>query len=145
MTNVLRINHEKRLLIMDRTFAKNAANTGSAEYAHLQNTRKDYPDYQVIRRTIKKNTRKKTYLGLTYDYMRTYIITHAPKDDTSEQKEFEELILISRCQQKGKRYPTIKNWFLEKHPEIKEFGMPEKEESEEDTEQEDDIPEEKAS
>jgi len=145
MTNVLRINHEKRLLIMDRTFAKNAENTGSTEYAHLQNTRRDYPDYQVIRRTIKKNTRKKTYLGLTYDYMLDYIITHAPKDDTSEQKEFEELILISRCQQRGKRYPTIKNWFLEKHPEIKEFGMPEKEESEEDTEQEDDIPEEKAS
>lgn len=146
MTNVLRVNHEKKLLIMDRTFAKNAENTRSPEYAHLQNTRRDYPEYQVIRRTIKKNTKKNTYYGMTYDYMRDYIISHSPENNTTEVDEFDELILISRCQQRGKRYPAIKNWFLEKYPEIKEFGMPPKEEeTEEDTELEDELPEEKAS
>ena len=38
--------------------------------------------------------------------------------------DFEELILISQCHAKGKRYPAIKNWFLNTYPAIKEFGMP---------------------
>ena len=35
------------------------------------------------------------------------------------------MLLISKCQQKGKRYPTIKKWFLGMYPEIVQFGMPE--------------------
>ena len=38
--------------------------------------------------------------------------------------EFVELVLISKCHAKAKRYPTIKKWFLEKYPEIVQFGMP---------------------
>ena len=58
MKNTLKINHEKGTITMDRTFAKKAENTMSAEYAHLQNVRRDYPTYTVIRREIKKNPNK---------------------------------------------------------------------------------------
>ena len=56
--------------------------------------------------------------------MRNYIITHA-SDETREKEvaEFDELILISKCQTKAKRYPTIKKWFLVKYPAIAKFGM----------------------
>ena len=37
--------------------------------------------------------------------------------------EFDELVLISKCQTKAKRYPTIKKWFLAKYPAIAKFGM----------------------
>ena len=65
MKNTLRINHENKTIVMDRTFAKFAENTRSDEYAHLQQVRRDYPDYTVTTRTIKRNPEKETYKGLT--------------------------------------------------------------------------------
>lgn len=125
MKNTLKLDFEKKQIIMDRTFAKNVQNTNSEEYSHLQQVRKDYPTYTVVARQIKKNPNKETYAGLTYDYMRFYILTHEPAESRKKMlAEFEELVLISQCHAKGKRYPVIKNWFLETYPEIKQFGMP---------------------
>ena len=62
MTNTLRLDHAKKLVIMDKTFAKFAANTRSEEYAHLQQVRRDYPHYEVIQRTIKRNPNKECYV-----------------------------------------------------------------------------------
>ena len=39
MKNTLRLNHAERTIVMDKTFAKFAANTMSPEYAHLQQER----------------------------------------------------------------------------------------------------------
>lgn len=125
MKNTLKIDRENRLIVMDRTFAKLSENTRSEEYTHLQQVRKDYPTFQVVTRTIKKNPKKETYAGLTYDYMKFYIFNHEPAENRKNAlAEFDELILISKCHTKAKRYPTIKKWFLEKYPEIVQFGMP---------------------
>ncbi len=130
MKNTLKINHEARTIIMDRTFAKLAENTRSDEYMHLQAVRQDYPNYTVNRRTIRQNTKRETYKGLTYPFMIEYIETHAA-DETEKAAllhEFNEMRLISQCHREGKRYPTIKQWFLGKFPKIEEFGMPQAEE-----------------
>lgn len=129
MKNTLKIDFDKKLIIMDRTFKKNAQNTNSEEYAHLQQVRKENPTYAVVLRQIKKNPKKETYAGLTYEYMTNYILLH----ETAETRkavlaEFNEMILISQCHAKSKRYPVIKQWFLGKYPEIVEFGMPKTEE-----------------
>ena len=125
MKNTLKIDRENGLIVMDRTFAKLSENTRSEEYTHLQQVRKDYPTFQVVTRTIKKNPKKETYAGLTYDYMKFYIFNHEPAENRRNAlAEFDELILISKCHTKAKRYPTIKKWFLEKYPEIVQFGMP---------------------
>lgn len=93
-------------------------------YAQLQSVRRDYPTYSVTTRQIKKNPKKETYAGLTYEYMRNYIITHASEETREKEvSEFDELVLISKCQTKAKRYPTIKKWFLAKYPAIAKFGM----------------------
>ena len=131
MRNTLKINHTNRTIIMDRTFAKLAENTFSEEYRHLQMVRADYPTYTVVRKTIKKNPDKETWKGLTYDYMINYIITHETNETRKAvMDEFDELKLISECHAKSKRYPVIKNWFLNKYPAIKEFGMPKEETAE---------------
>lgn len=39
------------------------------------------------------------------------------------QMEFDELLLISQCHSSGRRYPVIKNWFLNKYPEVRDYGM----------------------
>lgn len=124
MKNTLRINHENKTIVMDRTFAKFAENTRSDEYAHLQQVRRDYPDYTVTTRTIKRNPEKETYKGLTYEYMEDYILRHETEEkQLAVIKEFNELRTISKCHKQGLRYPTIKKWFLEKYPEIVEFAV----------------------
>lgn len=124
MKNVLKIDFAEKKIIMDRTFAQNCANTNSEEYAHLQKVRQDYPDYDVITRTIKKNTEKETYKGLTYRYMQDYILRHETEENAlAVIKEFNELRTISECHRQGLRYPTIKRWFLNKYPEIAELGV----------------------
>ena len=124
MKNVLKINFEDKTIVMDRTFAAKVKDTRSDEYLHLQTVRKDYPDYRVITRTIKSNPNKVTYSGLTYEYMENYILTHG--DDAEVQKalsEYRELRTIAKCHGKGKGYPVIKKWFLEKYDEIEDFGI----------------------
>ena len=58
-------------IVMDKTFAKFAANTMSPEYAHLQQVRQDYPLYTVVQRHIRKNTKQEHYIesiGLKREY-----------------------------------------------------------------------------
>lgn len=124
MTNTLKINFVKMEIVMDRTFAKLSTDTNSEEYAHLQEVRRDYPDYKVITRKIKRNPDKETYKGLTYEYMEDYILRHETEETALDViKEFNELRTISKCHKAGKRYPTIKKWFLNQYPEIAEFGV----------------------
>ena len=124
MANTLKLNHEKGQIVMDRTFAKNAENTMSNEYAHLQNVRRDYPTYTVVRHTINQNTGRETYKGLTYEFMEYYITKYEPEATRKTVlEEFKTKIDISKCHAKGRRYPTIKKWFLDKYPAVVLFGM----------------------
>lgn len=123
MKNTLKIDFEAGKIIMDRTFAQKCANTRSEEYAQLQSVRRDYPNFAVVTRTIKKNPSKETYAGLTYQYMEDYILTHEDeKTVDAVLAEFSEMRLIAACHSKAFRYPTIKKWFLQKYPEISKFG-----------------------
>lgn len=123
MTNILRIDFDKKLIVMDRAFRANCQNTASDEYAQLQNVRRDYPNFTVMTRQIKKNPRKKTYKGLTYEYMEDYILMHEEGEARREVlAEFHEMQIIAECHSKAYRYPVIKNWFLNRYPEIVDFG-----------------------
>lgn len=140
MKNVCKLSHAKREIVMDRTFAKLAENTMSAEYAHLQQVRKDYPTYTVIKRQIKRNGNKESYKGLTYEYMETYILSHGTSETRiANLHEFNEMHLIAECHSKAFRYPVIKAWFLEKYPEVKNFGKKVEAVAEEETEVQDNI------
>ena len=124
MTNILRVDHENKTLVMDKTFEKNSSIFGSRESQMLEEARRAYPTYNVKRRQINKNTHQEHYNGLTYEYMRWYIQTHEEGEALATIiKEFDELLLISKCHSKGKRYPTIKKWFLDQYKEVKTFGM----------------------
>ena len=126
---MLFVDFEKNLLVMNQAFATKARNVRSEEYKLLQSTRRDYPTYTVVKRRIKRNSQKETYAGLTYEYMRMYIATHESKETVKDvMKHFDELLLISQCHCKARRYPVIKSWFLEKYPEIEGFGKAKKEE-----------------
>lgn len=119
----IKVLHNESAIEMNKTFAKMVENPFSEEYAFLQKIRQDYPVYKVRVREIKKNPNKETYAGLTYQYMRDYIILHtSPEEELAALAEFDELLLISRCHSKAKRYPVIKKWFLEKYSDVAKFG-----------------------
>ena len=116
----VRMLHEESTIEINKVFAKMAENPFSEEYAALQNLRKDYPIYKVRTREINKNPNKESWKGLTYAYMEDYIRTHS---DKASMDEFNEKRLISKCHSKAFRYPVIKKWFLEKFPEVANFGV----------------------
>lgn len=123
--NTIKIDFANNKIIIDKTFAKKASDVRSDEYALLQQVRNDYPTYIVVVREIKKNKNKESYKGLTYKYMRDYIDTFETEENRmAVRAEMDRMIFISECHSPSKRYPVIRNWFLEKYPEIKEFGMP---------------------
>ena len=111
----LTVKYTESVIEMNTTFAKMMENPLSEEYALLQRTRQDFPTFAIRRRQIKSNPHKDTYKGLTYEYMRDYIILHtAPENKAEAVAEFDEMVLISKCHGKALRYPTIKKWFLAK-------------------------------
>ena len=120
----MKVFYAEGIIEMNTTFAKMMQNPLSDEYALLQKTRMENPTFVVRRRQIKTNPKKDTYKGLTYEYMEHYISTHEPEDKVDEVlAHFEELKLISQCHGQRLRYPTIKKWFLNRYPDVAQFGM----------------------
>lgn len=133
--SAVKVKHTEGIIEMNTTFAKMIENPMSDEYAMLQKLKVENPGFKVCNRKIKSNPNKDTYKGLTYAYMRSYIITHETEATrVNVLHDFDELILISQCHGKRLRYPTIKKWFLAKYPEVAKFGVEvaEQEENEED-------------
>ena len=121
----LTVKYAEGIIEMNTTFAKMMQNPLSDEYTMLQSVRRDNPGFAVRKRQIKTNPSKDTYKGLTYEYMRNYIILHtvSGKERIAKLAELEELILISHCHGQSKRYPTIKKWFLNEYPDVAKFGI----------------------
>lgn len=123
MNGSIKINYIDETITMNAGFAKSAMNTTSPEYKYLQKVRQDFPTYRLEVRKIKKNIQKKTFKGLTYEYMRNYIRTYENKDQIEQVlAELDHKIDISHCHSQKDRYPVIKKWFLEKYPAIAQYG-----------------------
>lgn len=122
----IRINYADRKIILSSAFEKRAFTPGTVEYDQLQAVRKDFPDFALVTRKFKTNTKQEHYRGLNYEFMRDYIKSHEA-DPKPVLHELDEQIGISKCHSRNKRYPSIKAWFLERYPEIAKFGMPKQE------------------
>lgn len=132
MKPIIRVNHEERKIELNKEYFRRIQNPRSEEYETLQMVRKDYPRYEVCLYTIKRNPNKKTYKGLNYEYMETYILTHEPKEAKAVVlDEFYNMRHIAECHKASYGYAVIKKWFLAKYPEIAEFGMEKKEDPKE--------------
>ena len=122
--SLVKVKYAKGVIEYNTTFARMMENPLSDEYALLQKLKMENPTFLVRHRRIKTNPKKDTYKGLTYGYMRDYIIHHtAPENEAEAVAEFDEMVLISKCHGKSLRYPTIKKWFLKEYPEVAQFGV----------------------
>lgn len=136
--NPARIDYANKQIILYKWFAEKAKNPKSKEYKMLVEYVKSFPNFEVvIREDIKTNSNQEHYEGLTYDYMKEYIRRYEPKETRDAVlQEFEDKLFISECHSKGHRYPAIKSWFLEKYPEIVNYGMPTIKKDSEETQEE---------
>ena len=119
MKNVLRIDHKNGKIIMDREFSIKSSTYGTQEYTHLQNARKDYPEYTVERKVIKKNSKKEAFKGLTYEYMEKYMARYNVSEDILQQ--YKNVRFDVQCH--SIRYPYVKKWFLKTFPDVKDLGL----------------------
>ena len=115
------------ITVMTKPFWKAANCYGTTEYNQLQAVRRDYPSFNVVCRQINANSSQEHYSGLTYDFMRDYIRDHEGENAVEILNALEEMIGISKCHSKSKRYPEIKHWFLDRYPNVATFGMNEDE------------------
>ena len=101
MKNTLKIDYKNNQIVMDREFSINASLFGSQEYNMLQAARHDYPTFQVVRKTIKKNSKKEAFNGLTYEYMEKYMARYNAKPEIL--KAYDDLQFLAKCH--SIRYP----------------------------------------
>lgn len=116
----LAIDHQGKKIIMGCAFAKRQSDTDSVEYAKLQAIHREFPEYKIVTKSIKKKENKESYKGLTYLYMERYISARGAEED---MEEYLEMKLLSECHKV--RYPAIKRWFLNKFPDVVRYGVSE--------------------
>lgn len=114
------VDHSKKSIVIGKAFNKKQADINSEEYAKLCEVVQMFPEYEVVLKKIKKNPHKESYKGLTYGYMERYI---AVKGTRVDRQEYDDMRLLADCH--SKRFPVIKQWFLCKYPEVKEYGAKE--------------------
>ena len=105
------INAAAKEIIITKKFEKAANIIGSNEYKALVTLMKDFPDFDIKVREIKKNKSKKTYSGLTIEEMRRFIGSRSEE----EVFLFEKVVTIAK-HKKGS-YAITKKWFLNKYKE----------------------------
>ena len=116
------VNRKNGTIEMSKKFAAAASNPFSDEYAQLNSVRRDYPKFKIV--TVSQKAAKPDFKGLTYDYMRKYIVKHDDADK-SIMAEFEMLTATSEeateLLMEAASYHEVKTWFLDQFPEIKAF------------------------
>lgn len=112
------INEKKMSIELTAAEMKEARKFGTMEYRNLQEARRDYPDFAVV----KKQARSKSdFAGLNLKTIKTYVAKHG--DD--QQKEKLNFMTKKRVDVESGEYiePTsffeIKKWFLNEFPELK--------------------------
>lgn len=118
MNGTLKIDHINKKLIMDSKFAKAQANVGSYEYNWLLDAHNNYPNYEIIQKTIKKNSKKRTYKGLKYEFIEKYIRLCGNAEENYEV--YKTLRLLSECN--GSKYQTVRAWFFQTYPEVEAYA-----------------------
>lgn len=98
--------------IITKAFEKAASQIGSKEYEEMVKTLKDFPEFEVKYKEIKKKTNKQSYKGLTIDEMKRFVSTRS----TAEQEKFNKVLEIADGQ-RGK-YAIVKKWFLDNYKDV---------------------------
>ena len=94
-----------------KEFAKNARIFGTPEYKMWRAIKLDYPEAEMVTKSIKKNPNKQTSTkNMTYEHMAIYI--RQQEDAENLMTEFKKQIAISKVQTNP--YRCVLAWFIQK-------------------------------
>ena len=123
-TSPIKFEHSNSTIIINRIFSVKATKYGTEEYAKLNQARKDYPNYDVaVREPIKKNPSKEAFKGLDYTFMERYMKIQKVSERVWE--DYQHTRLMTECH--SRRFPIVKQWFLDTFPEVRDWGRVKKE------------------
>ncbi|MBR5773530.1 MAG: hypothetical protein IKY44_01635 [Clostridia bacterium] len=121
----MKINYSNKTIEINKSEAQKAGNPDSIEFAKLAQMLKIVPGFEIV---VKSSSNKKarSYSGLNYEYMYSYIEKH----DDSENTIKREFFALLGMNENGERDPMlqefsfgeVKMWFLDKFPEIEEYS-----------------------
>ena len=100
-----------------KAFAKQARIFGTPEYKLWKEYRKDFPEAQMVTKTIKKNASKRTYKNLTYVNMERFLKSQNNADQLL--KEFKVKKEAAAIQQNP--YRAVLAWFLQTFPDYDNY------------------------
>ena len=103
MKNLFTVDFANNTIIASKTTLKKAGVPNSAEYKVLMNLMKQNPTFQIAEKEIKKAESKKTYGGLTKEFIKEYIYIQSSAADLTKQFE--------KASEMGK-FPLVRKWFL---------------------------------
>ena len=120
MTNTKKIDHTIRCIsdteaLVSKAFAKRAVIYKTEEYILWHDFLKDYPNAKMVTKTIKKNSKKRTYRNLTYVNMELFISVNKPQllDSFKDSKK------SAQAQENPNR--AVLAWFLEQFPNYDDY------------------------
>ncbi len=120
MTNTKKIDHTIRCIsdteaLVSKAFAKRAVIYQTEEYKLWRAFLQENPNAKMVTKTIRKNSKKRTYRNLTYVNMGRYIKANAPQllEDFEKEKD-------SAAAQENP-YRAVLAWFLEKFPHYDDY------------------------
>ena len=115
LNNIINFDRETNTFTLTKKLYRASCKYGSAEYEFVEELKAKHSGCKITASESKRTSKKDSYKGLTYDYMREYIGKYDAKNKEA-LSELETLIAEKA------NYLDIKNWFLNKYPRVKEFG-----------------------
>ena len=106
-----------------KAFMKKAVIFGTEEYKLWREFKKDFPNAQMVTKSIKKKADKKSYKNHTYNNMRLFIRTLNDKDAAEKEKEFDRQLVLSKIQKSP--YKAVLAWFVETFKDNEDYNRTE--------------------
>ena len=103
---------KENTIVLTKAFAKQAYIPGTAEFRHLAELHKAFPDFPIVMRTVKENKDKEKHEGLSIPRMELII-----KDYFRDEIALAEFKEVQKFYKGTKGfYGKVKGWFLKKFP-----------------------------
>lgn len=120
MKNNIKVDFISNTIVVTKAFYEAASNFGTDENGQLNEVLAVYPNMKVVTRTTNQSRRKPSEIkGLTYKYMRAFIMAL----DRDNLVKFEEVKEYYENLEKSSTvvYRKVAEWFLSTYPDHKDM------------------------
>ncbi len=128
--NGYKINFVDNTITITADFAKAMNDPNSKEYKAIARVRKDFPDFEIVRKTHRtpakyinkqgEEYKRNQFKDLTYDRMEKFMSVLPQKE--AYLTEYDKVMAFA-CAAKGNGYPLVRKWFVEQFPQFRKNPM----------------------